>query len=354
MEIDTRFPTKLDSISDAPEPLRSALVEGLSSEEPGRLLLYAPAFSAVAEKTPATLLAVTTHGWFVVSETEYGGATVEKSDFSETLFLELTSVLLSGQLKIHFATGGTSDFATINFDTVGEEFYREAIDLILAGIDPVLANAAEKDRKEASIIEAWPMNLRFEAKRYWPKGQRLLTAIQWAAIFGGFQRELAPAGALLVTARELVLISEEKRSPRQLTGDLHEFGGIITFFPRVRLADFHVSHHERFGVLALQMHAAHGGEKLEIIFPSEDEKVVSKAMEQVLTAAKQSPAATPPAATPTLEEIQQRAYFISERRRKLGIAGDAHQDWITAEQELRAGAGQVGRGAGGGTSGYTS
>jgi hypothetical protein len=66
------------------------------------------------------------------------------------------------------------------------------------------------------------MNLRFEAKRYWPKGQRLLTAIQWAAIFGGFQRELAPAGALLVTARELVLISEEKRSPRQLTGDVHE------------------------------------------------------------------------------------------------------------------------------------
>jgi len=150
-----------------------------------------------------------------------------------------------------------------------------------------------------------------------------------------------------------VLISEEKRSPRQLTGDLHEFGGIITFFPRVRLADFHVSHHERFGVLALQMHAGHGGEKLEIIFPSKDEKAVSKAMEQVLAPAKQPPAATPPAATPTLEEIQQRAYFISERRRKLGIAGDAHQDWITAEQELRAGAGEVGRGVGGGTSGYT-
>jgi hypothetical protein len=308
--------------------------------------IYAPAYSAGTEKTPATLLAVTKPGWLVASETEGGGASVEKSDFSETLFLELTSILLSGQLKIHFATGDTSDFATINFDTVGEDLYREAIDLMLAGIDPVLAHAVEKDREEASMIEAWPMNLRFEAKRYWPKGQRLLTAIEWPAIFDGFQRELAPAGALLVTVRELVLISEEKRSPRQLTGDIHEFGGIITFFPRVRLADFHVSHHERFGVLGLQMHAAHGGEKLEIIFPSEDEGAVSKAMEQVLAAAKQSPAATPPAATPpavappaaapTLEEIQQRAYFISERRRKLGIAGDAHQDWITAEQELRA------------------
>jgi len=112
--------------------------------------------------------------------------------------------------------------------------------------------------------------------------QRLLTAIQWPAIFGGFQRELAPAGALLASVRELVLISEEPRSPRQLTGDLHEFGGIITFFPRARLADFHVSHHERFGVLALQVHAAHGGEKLEIVFPSGDERSLSKAMEQVL------------------------------------------------------------------------
>jgi hypothetical protein len=38
MELDTRFPTKLDSISDAPKPLRGALVESLSSKEPVRLV----------------------------------------------------------------------------------------------------------------------------------------------------------------------------------------------------------------------------------------------------------------------------------------------------------------------------
>jgi hypothetical protein len=90
-----------------------------------------------------------------------------------------------------------------------------------------------------------------------------------------------PAGALLVTRRELVLISEEKPSPRQHTGDVHTFGAIITYFPSARLGDFHVSHHERFGVLALQAHARHGGEKLEIIFPADHEKAISKAMEQV-------------------------------------------------------------------------
>jgi len=38
---------------------------------------------------------------------------------------------------------------------------------------------------------------------------------------------------------------------------------------------------------------------------------------------------------PTFEQIQLRAYFISERRRKQGMVGDEHQDWVTAENELR-------------------
>jgi hypothetical protein len=69
MEIDPRFPTKLSAISDAPEPLRSALVEILPPKEPMRLLVHAPAFSSAAEKSPATLLAVTSNGWLVVAET---------------------------------------------------------------------------------------------------------------------------------------------------------------------------------------------------------------------------------------------------------------------------------------------
>jgi hypothetical protein len=35
------------------------------------------------------------------------------------------------------------------------------------------------------------------------------------------------------------------------------------------------------GVLALRVHPVHGGEKLEIIFPADHEKAVSKAIEQV-------------------------------------------------------------------------
>jgi hypothetical protein len=39
--------------------------------------------------------------------------------------------------------------------------------------------------------------------------------------------------------------------------------------------------------------------------------------------------------SPTFEQVQLRAYFISERRRKLGLPGDESHDWLTAEQELR-------------------
>lgn len=287
MEIDDRFPTKLPSLPDAPEPFRGALADSISPQESIRSLIYAPAFSTLGERRPATVLAATDKGWLIVSETEDGGAHVEKSDFGDTLFLELASTLLWGQLKIHFAKVGTSYSASTTFDTVEERLYREAIDAILDGIDPNPSQPTAENPELDKSLESWPIKFRAEAQRYLPKGQPLLAAIQWPAIFGGYKRELCPAAALLITNRELVLISEEKTSPRQHAGDDYTFGAIITYFPVARLEDFHVGHEERFGVLELRAHARHGGETFEIIFPADRERAVSKAMEQVLIHATQ-------------------------------------------------------------------
>ena len=38
----------------------------------------------------------------------------------------------------------------------------------------------------------------------------------------------------------------------------------------------------------------------------------------------------------SLDDVALRAYFISEKRRALGIPGDEHQDWIDAEREIQA------------------
>lgn len=286
MEIDTRFPTKLNSPSEVPEPFRGALVESFPSEEPARLLLYAPAFQTEDEKSPATVLAVTNTGWLVALATQDGGVAVEKSDFADTLFLELTPVLLECRLGIFFAAEDTPRSVVIRFETVGEDLYREAIDLILAGIDPKLTASPEQGhQEEASMLEAWPLKIRNEARRFWPGEQRLVDAVQWPAVFDESRRQLAPAGALLVTERELVVISDEKKSSQEPlpSDELEEtFAGIITFIPRVRLAKFQVNRQEQFTVLTLEVRAAHGGEKLEYTFPSNDEAAVSKAMEQLL------------------------------------------------------------------------
>ncbi len=86
----------------------------------------------------------------------------------------------------------------------------------------------------------------------------------------------------MVIAEEKEFAAESRPETPSAEEPKEIFGGIITFVPRVRLKDFHVSHQGKFGVLTLQVQAAHGGEKLEISFPPDDEITVSKAMEQLL------------------------------------------------------------------------
>ena len=274
MEIDTRFPTKLQTMSDAPEPFRTSLADNIPSGEIIRFLVHAPAFSTGTTNSPATVLAITGKGWLVASENEDGGISIEKATFDETLFVEMGSILISGRLTIHFATVGTSYSATMKFDMVEVDYYLEAIRLILDGIDRKSSTASGTVPNSALVTESWPWKFRADVQRYRPQGQMLLAAVQWPAVNAAFQRELAPAGALLVTDRELVLISEGNASP------LHS-GAIITYFPVARLADFHVGHHGRFGFLALQVHAAHGGEKLEVMFPPSCEQAVLRGLEHV-------------------------------------------------------------------------
>ena len=42
------------------------------------------------------------------------------------------------------------------------------------------------------------------------------------------------------------------------------------------------------------------------------------------------------AASYTQDEVALRAYFIAEKRSKLGLPGDPHSDWVEAERQLAA------------------
>jgi hypothetical protein len=50
---------------------------------------------------------------------------------------------------------------------------------------------------------------------------------------------------------------------------------------------------------------------------------------------KTEPVSSPPVAfDPTDEQIQTRAYFISERRHRFDLPGDANSDWLEAKRQL--------------------
>lgn len=274
MDIDQNFPTKLQTVDDVPEPLRRALKDRISPREQVSIIIHSPAFSAV-DDLPATVLAVQKDGWLVATEEE-GGVSMQQSTFDETLSLELSSVLLSGELKIFFVSVGRRCVATIPFNSVRDDLYREAINLILDGIDASASLGTLADDRPQPLLDAWPMKSRLEAEQYRPASQSLVTATQWNAVTSGFERNLSPAGALLVTARTLVSIVDQQPAVQGPRGCIEKFGGIVAYFPIARLSDFQISHHGRFGVLTLRLQAPHGHERLELLFPSQREKAVTK------------------------------------------------------------------------------
>src|SRR3981081_3035669 len=108
MSIDSRITTKLVNVNEAPEPFSNALKDDLPSEKPVRLLIHAPALSIAEVRSPTTVFGVIEDCWVVAFENEDGSVSVDKCAFTDTLFLELTSTLLWGRLKIHYASVGRS------------------------------------------------------------------------------------------------------------------------------------------------------------------------------------------------------------------------------------------------------
>jgi hypothetical protein len=163
METNLSYPRKLESISEAPEQFSEAVKSHLPATDISRLVLYAPPSSVGDEVTPATVLVITDVGWVLGSENADGGISVEQCRFSDTLFLELTSIVLWGQLKIDYASAGTSYSAVTRFSTVEERLYREAIDLLLDSIERTHASLGKKDGGVEGIVKDWP--LKFQSER---------------------------------------------------------------------------------------------------------------------------------------------------------------------------------------------
>jgi hypothetical protein len=275
-----QFPTSATRIEDTPMPFREALLQRIHENESVQHLIFSPEFGTAKFRALASVLCITDRRWLIVLREIDGSTIVHESSFDSTLLVELTIILLYGQLKIDFVLNGEARTTALQFNAVMQHVYSEAVQDILDAIDGKENASTNLDCRRSSIFMDWPLKFRNFSIIYMPEKSQLLDGVYWNEIRGGFSRELAPAVAMLLTDRHIVLIAEEKSS-RWFNFRRHaKYGAIITYFPLNRLAEFRIDPHSRFSILELQGHEGHGGEKLAIRFPLEKREAVSRLMEK--------------------------------------------------------------------------
>ena len=270
-------------IEDTPSPFREALLQRIQKNESVRHLIFSPAFGVAKLRALASLVCVTDRRWLIVLREGDGSIRVDESSFDRTLLVELTIILLYGQLKIDFVLNGNVRTTSLQFNTVMHHVYSEAIQDILDSIDSIdgKENGSKNwDRSRDLTIRNWPLKFRNFSIIHMPERSQLLDGVYWKEIRGGFNRELAPATAILLTDRHIVIIAEEKLSRWFQFKHDAKYGAIITYFPLDRLAGFHVDPHKRFNILELEGYEGHGGEKLQIMFPLDKQEAVSRLVEK--------------------------------------------------------------------------
>jgi len=286
MDINDRFATRANGVEETPEPFRRALFERLSPRDRIHLLAFKPARTIPDARSPATLLTVTDRRWLLVSADEDERASVVECAFDDTLLVELTEILLHGQLKIDFVAGGTARACVVEFNTVSDQLCREAVRHILRGLEGRGAASPSDRPAESPSIEMTRIVFRNAVPKILAEGRPPVAGVQWPAIYGWYARELAPASALITTESELVLVSE-KRVGIRMPGRA-KYGYSATYLPLARLAGFGFRRNERFSILDLEMHASHGGETLHVLFPPQREQEVRQVLDRAVRQSAQS------------------------------------------------------------------
>jgi len=284
MNIDNRFASRAEAIDEIPEPFRRNLRKQIMPDESVSFLAYAPAYKSL-ENLPATVLAITDQQWLIVEQASDGDAIVNGAPFGDTLLVELTEVLLFGRLRIDSASDGAARSSAVHFNTAMDKLYHEAAQLVLRGIEGLSLSAHDYEPATLSPPPDWPLKFRNDISKIVPPGRRLLFSAHWPAVNAGFRRELAPAAALAITESEIILVADPPAGYLFVPQEDTKYGRVVTYFPLARLAQRRIVHHEQFSFLELEAYASHGGEKLQIMFPSSHESQVSDLMDHTFAAA---------------------------------------------------------------------
>ena len=274
------FPVIMKRLENVPPPFREGLSNCMGEKEAVLAVTFSPAFRAGKSSTLASVLCVTDSRWVVALSHHNGSITVDTASYETTLLLELTLILLYGQLKIDFLCNGQVRSTALQFNTVMKDNYWDLLQNILDKIDHNVEGKAKSNWRSSKMLREWPLKFRNVANIYAPRGSRLIDGVQWGGIYGGFHRQLAPAAALLLTDRHIIVIAEEKPSSWFQFREPSHYGEIITYFPLERLADFRVSEHRRFDILEIVGHEGHGSETLEVMLSHNQANAIRRLMKK--------------------------------------------------------------------------
>jgi hypothetical protein len=270
----------LERIEDTPAPFREALLQRVNEHENIRHLIHSPAFATGRFRSLASVLCVTDKRWLIVLCEKDGSTTVGESPYDSILLVELTIILLYGQLKMDFAINGEARSIALQFNTVMKRDYLRAIQDILIVIDGGEGLREKRDLRDSPILRDWPLKFRNISILYAPENCCLLGGVNWPEVYGAFHRQLSPAAAMLLTERYIVIIAEEKPGWLQFRPRTN-YGQIISYLPINRLAKFEMHRAARFAVLELEVHRGDGGEKLIIMLPLDKEEAASRLLKGV-------------------------------------------------------------------------
>jgi hypothetical protein len=233
------FAAKLNSVEEAPDPLRDPMLAALHPHEAIELLIFGPSQRTIGKTDPASLMAILEHEWIIVTFGEHIGTQIYRCDFEDTLLLEMTDILLYGRLRVDFFRDNQIQSVAIYFNTVTSNIYEQAVQLLLNGMDKPNHLAFQEREDVRTTIEKLPLKFRNGVANYLPTGQRALEIIHSPAVlirrFAIFRRELSPEVALVLTDKELLFISEEPVRSARNSYETGKYGYIVTHCPLSRI-----------------------------------------------------------------------------------------------------------------------
>jgi hypothetical protein len=244
------FSIKLGCIEEAPEPLRGAVCAALTPDDVIRCLVFGPPQRTIGTASPASLLAMLNRGWVIALAGGGGRPKVYRCNFTETLLVEITDVLLYGRLRFDFVRFGRVHSVVIPFNTVSSDLYQNAVQLMLAGTVSQYHAVLEKNGKAFQGPPDLPLKFRNAVVRSLPAGQEALEFVYWPPGFGRLvlflRREFSPAGLLALTGTHLLFFSEGEVLVDGGSQGYAKYGYTVTYCPVSLIRAVQIVEHKSF------------------------------------------------------------------------------------------------------------